>query len=87
MNEKTTDDMRCAVMHGTKDPHAAALEFDRWLAQHDAEVRANALSLDELDTLVTHLWGTRDGLILADALNKRFGRSARRRIAREIGEQ
>lgn len=41
-----------------------------------AEARAQALPLDELDTLIDHLAGdgTREGLILANALNVRFGR-------------
>ena len=37
----TTEDMRCAVTHGTRDPLGAGAEFDRWLAAHDAQVLAD----------------------------------------------
>lgn len=37
------EDMRYAVMHGTKDPHVAALEFDRALEHHEAKVRREVL--------------------------------------------
>ena len=38
MGEKSTEDIRCAVMHGMYDPYAEGVAFDRWLKQIKAEV-------------------------------------------------
>lgn len=59
------------------------------VARREREAAANALTLDELDRVVRHLFadGTRDGLILGDLINKRFGQSARRRATRADREQ
>ncbi len=54
------------------------------VACHEREAAANVLTLEESDKIVSHLFadGTRDGLILADLINKHFGWSARRRATR-----